>query len=565
MEEINCMTSEEEEDEEEEEDGKEEENVQQDESTVQQPHRPAWAPCVLYTLDKDVYYYAGQRIVISGAFDSFAGMTWPAALALCHYLDTHREQLDLVDKAVLEIGAGTGLVSVVAALLGAWVTATDLPEYLNNLRVNLSRNTRGRCRHTPQAAALSWGYDLESTYPSTVYRYDYVLAADVVYHHDFLDELLASMKHFCRPGSALIWANKIRLGSDLTFIEKFKKALDTSLLYEEGDMKIFMAKCREDEGDGDKCLNIQNPLREEKEANREKEEEEEEEEASVNVVQGNDMNRTEETVTSEADRRNEDLCVEEEERKQTMVPTGGTCEKGHSEDGRGDDPLCCTTSGDNITEHVGHTAAPTWTPTVICSFGKDVYHYVGQDIAIYESIDSFGAVMWPAALALCHFLENNRDTVDLQGKTVLELGAGTGLVTIVASLLGAAVTATDLPDVLNNLRANVMRNTRGRCRQMPQVAALSWGYDLESTYPSTVYRYDYVLAADVVYHHDFLDELLASMKHFCRPGSALIWANKIRLGSDLTFIEKFKKAFDTRLLYEEGDMKIFMAKCRGRD
>lgn len=40
------------------------------------------------------------------------------------------------------------------------------------------------------------------------------------------------------------------------------------------------------------------------------------------------------------------------------------------------------------------------------------------------------------ALALCSFLDNNRQRVNLQGKKVLELGAGTGLVTIVASLLG---------------------------------------------------------------------------------------------------------------------------------
>lgn len=40
------------------------------------------------------------------------------------------------------------------------------------------------------------------------------------------------------------------------------------------------------------------------------------------------------------------------------------------------------------------------------------------------------------ALALCSFLDNNRHLVDLQGKEVLELGAGTGLVSIVASLLG---------------------------------------------------------------------------------------------------------------------------------
>lgn len=39
-------------------------------------------------------------------------------------------------------------------------------------------------------------------------------------------------------------------------------------------------------------------------------------------------------------------------------------------------------------------------------------------------------------MALCSFLENNREIVNLQGAQVLELGAGTGLVSIVASLLG---------------------------------------------------------------------------------------------------------------------------------
>ncbi|XP_026176126.1 protein-lysine methyltransferase METTL21C isoform X2 [Mastacembelus armatus] len=206
--------------------------------------------------------------------------------------------------------------------------------------------------------------------------------------------------------------------------------------------------------------------------------------------------------------------------------------------------------------------APVFVPSIFSSFTKDIYHYVGQDIVIHESIDSYGAVMWPAAVALCSFLDNNREKVNLQGKMVLELGAGTGLVAIVASLLGASVTATDLPEVLSNLQANVMRNTRGRCRYQPQVAALSWDYDLESIYPSSVYKYSYVLAADVVYHHDFLGELLATMKHFCKPGTTLIWANKIRLESDLTFIENFKKAFHTSLLSEDGDMKIFMATCR---
>ncbi|KAM3625137.1 uncharacterized protein V6R79_007412 [Siganus canaliculatus] len=520
-----------------------EEGDEDEKDDVQKQKKAAWTPNIFCRAEKEVHYYAGEKIAIEEGYDSFAGMIWPAALALCHYLDTHRQQPNLVDKAVLEIGSGTGIVSIVAALLGAWVTATDLPVVLGNLRVNLSRNTRGRCRHTPQAAALSWGFDLERTYPASVYRYDYVLAADVVYHHEYLDELLATMKHFCRPGTTLIWANKVRFKTDLKFTENFKEAFHTSMLAEDGDLKIFMATCREEEeGEGGMEKEIQEEEeRKEKpdEEEEEEEEEEDEEEGSKEILEEENDHDTMKKEKEIAEEEEPDITVAEEEEEQS----------------------CHSSSGGNNTE-VQQSKAPTWVTSVHGSLNKDIYRYVGQDILIFESIDHFGAVMWPAALALCSFLDNNRQRVNMQGKEVLELGAGTGLVTIVASLLGASVTATDLPAVLSNLQANVMRNTRGRCRHTPQVAALSWGFDLEHTYPASVYHYDYVLAADVVYHHDYLDELLATMKHFCRPGTTLIWANKVRFKTDLKFTENFKEAFHTSLLAEDGDLKIFMATCR---
>ncbi len=39
---------------------------------------------------------------------------------------------------------------------------------------------------------------------------------------------------------------------------------------------------------------------------------------------------------------------------------------------------------------------PAWVPSSKSAFGKDIYRYAGQDIVIYESLDSYGAVMWPA-------------------------------------------------------------------------------------------------------------------------------------------------------------------------
>lgn len=134
-------------------------------------------------------------------------------------------------------------------LPGAWVTATDLPDILSNLTFNLLRNTRGRCRYTPQVVALSWGQDLDRDFPYASYHYDFVLAADVVYHHDCREELLKTMRHFCPPGSqtTLLWANKIRFQSDLRFTECFKSHFNTTLLTElpQQEIRIYKAMAKE--------------------------------------------------------------------------------------------------------------------------------------------------------------------------------------------------------------------------------------------------------------------------------------------------------------------------------
>lgn len=133
-------------------------------------------------LQREVYYFADEKITIAEGLDSYAGMIWPAvscisvklstrfcinlifwshflrlccrsdpshssqALALCHYLDSNRQPFNLVDKAVLELGAGTGLVSVVAALLGErilqaaeLVDPSEVPSRVLMLRLSVCR------------------------------------------------------------------------------------------------------------------------------------------------------------------------------------------------------------------------------------------------------------------------------------------------------------------------------------------------------------------------------------------------------------------------------------------
>ncbi|CDR18283.1 unnamed protein product, partial [Oncorhynchus mykiss] len=189
---------------------------------------------------------------------------------------------------------------------GAWITATDLPEIIGNLRANLLRNTRGRCRNTPQAAALSWGPDVERIYPRSVYRYDYVLAADVVYHHDYLEELLFTMRYFCRPGTTLIWANKVRLKTDLSFTENFQNTFNTTLLAEIGEVNIFMGTCRETEEKPELDPGKQQEEEEEPELVPGKQQEEEEEEHVCLQVEGNGLEEKEEEFEADQTTENEE-------------------------------------------------------------------------------------------------------------------------------------------------------------------------------------------------------------------------------------------------------------------
>ncbi|XP_065597017.1 protein-lysine methyltransferase METTL21C [Cyrtonyx montezumae] len=206
-----------------------------------------WVPRVSHYFDKEHYTYAGQQIVIQESIEHYGAVVWPGALALSQYLESNQERFNLKDKKVLEIGAGTGLVSIVACILGAYVTATDLPEVLENLTFNISRNTHNMNTHKPEVRKLVWGEGLQEDFPLSTYHYDFILASDVVYHHTALDALLATMVYFCQPGTVLLWANKFRFSTDYEFLEQLCSILDTSVLAEfpESNVKLLKATVRE--------------------------------------------------------------------------------------------------------------------------------------------------------------------------------------------------------------------------------------------------------------------------------------------------------------------------------
>ncbi|NWV79849.1 EFMT3 methyltransferase, partial [Dasyornis broadbenti] len=165
-----------------------------------------------------------------------------------------------------------------------------------------------------------------------------------------------------------------------------------------------------------------------------------------------------------------------------------------------------------------------------------------------------GAV-WEAALSLCRFL--GEQNLELAGRRVLELGAGTGIVGIFAAMLGAEVTLTDRPAALPQLRENVRRNFPGGAGG-PRVRALSWGRDQRHFPP----KFHLILGSDIVYDPRAFAPLLGTLRHLVAPPAQALLSARLRGGDAGTshfFCQMLPPFFRVQLLRREpeNDIEIY--------
>ncbi|KAI4899085.1 hypothetical protein NFI96_022009 [Prochilodus magdalenae] len=155
------------------------------------------------------YSLCGQECRITQAFSASLGVAasvWEAAIHLCRFFE--QTCLDLRGKRVIELGAGTGIVSILAARLGARVTVTDLPLAIPQALRNIEANTppTGWPSGAPIAVPLSWGQDQEN-FPSD---WDMVLGTDIIYMPETFPLLLDTLAHLCRGGAVAYLSSKMR-------------------------------------------------------------------------------------------------------------------------------------------------------------------------------------------------------------------------------------------------------------------------------------------------------------------------------------------------------------------
>ncbi|XP_069828353.1 EEF1A lysine methyltransferase 3 [Dendropsophus ebraccatus] len=179
---------------------------------------------------------------------------------------------------------------------------------------------------------------------------------------------------------------------------------------------------------------------------------------------------------------------------------------------------CAEVSGlsDELPRDVGSLFSDTYTE-------ENRYRFCGQELRITQHFGAnlgVAAPVWDAALYLCRYFEEQK--MNFKEKKIIELGAGTGIVGILVSLLGGRVTVTDLPHALPQIRKNVSVNVSSD--HIPNVSALSWGID-QVHFPQD---YDLVLGADIVYLKETYDLLIQTLQHLCGPQTTIFLSSKMR-------------------------------------
>jgi len=134
----------------------------------------------------------------------FASTVWDSSIVVSRYL----EKTGLCSGCrVLELGAGCGLVSAVAATTGAaFVAATDLEENLPLLQRNLAQATTSS-RERPTVAALRWGDAAAAD--ALGGRFDLVLGCDIMYidEQETVRDLLATLVQVTTESSVVLLAH----------------------------------------------------------------------------------------------------------------------------------------------------------------------------------------------------------------------------------------------------------------------------------------------------------------------------------------------------------------------
>ncbi|XP_037097991.1 protein-lysine methyltransferase METTL21D [Syngnathus acus] len=179
----------------------------------------------------------GSVLTVSQCYMGDVGcVVWDAAIVLAKYLETQQfydptSGVNLwAGRRVVELGAGTGVVGMMAATIGADVSVTDLEDLQTLLKVNIQDNQTLISTGSITAKVLKWGEDVSGFLPPP----HYVLMADCIYYEQSITPLVETLKLLSGPETCIICCYEQRTEGINPKVEKqFFKLLQESFNCEE--------------------------------------------------------------------------------------------------------------------------------------------------------------------------------------------------------------------------------------------------------------------------------------------------------------------------------------------
>ncbi|KIV97744.1 hypothetical protein PV10_01454 [Exophiala mesophila] len=159
----------------------------------------------------------------------------------------------------------------------------------------------------------------------------------------------------------------------------------------------------------------------------------------------------------------------------------------------------------------------------------------------------WGHLLWNAGQVVAQYLEENAQSL-VKNKTVLELGAGAGLPSLVSATLGAKqVVVTDYPesDLISNLQYNIQHNLTEADSPISAHGFL-WGapaQGLKDKLSPDADGFHLLILADILFNHSEHGKLLATLRDCLAKSNdavALVFFTPYRpwlLEKDLNFFD----------------------------
>ena len=172
--------------------------------------------------------FNNKKLVINQNLEyKYAGEVWDAALVLVYFLLNKKSEIviNLKDKIILELGAGTGILGLTTGLLSAKkVVLTDKEGCTKLLKENYELNKNlFNDNFECEIKELDWLIDKDKY--NIVDKFDFIIGSDLVWNPNLREGLVNTIKYFLnsKDDTQAIFSFQIRDKEIEKFFNLFEK------------------------------------------------------------------------------------------------------------------------------------------------------------------------------------------------------------------------------------------------------------------------------------------------------------------------------------------------------